>query len=105
MKPNKSKKSAGDMMWIVVMLALSLLFLAIYTGAFNKLFGRETSSIKEQFNAAGDEDNDGVINIADKCPCPAKGFGIIENDGCPKGYKIKEDGKNEEDRSCFTKKT
>lgn len=105
MKIEKSKKSATEIIMMVALLALSLLFLLVYSGVFTKLFGKGTSDLREQFSAAGDADNDGVINVADNCPCPGQGFGIIENDGCPAGYKINNDGKGKEDRACLATKT
>lgn len=100
----KNKKSAENVIWTVVVIALLLLFLLIYTGVWKNLFGKGISGINEQFDSAGDADNDGVINIADKCPCPPKGVGSIENNGCPSGYKITGEKKDTEDRSCLQKK-
>lgn len=100
----KSKKAAEGMMWTVIVIVLLLLFLLIYSGAWSKLFGKGTSSLKEQFSSAGDADNDGVINVADKCPCPG-GEGDIENDGCPAGYKITSTNTGKESRACLSKVT
>lgn len=100
----KSKKSAEGMMRTVIVMVLLLLFLLIYSGAWNKLFGKSTSSLKDQFSSAGDADNDGVINAADKCPCP-DGEGDIENDGCPSGYKVTNTNAGKESRACLSKIT
>lgn len=101
----KTKKAAEKMLWIVATMAFVLFFFLLYSNAWATLFGKGTSSLKEQLSAANDADLDRVINIADKCPCPPKGEGVPENYGCPAGYKIKDTGKDEEDRSCLTKKT
>lgn len=99
-----NKKAAEGMMWTVIVIALLLFFLLIYSGVWNRLFGKGTSSLKEQFSSAGDSDNDGVINAADKCPCPG-GEGTLENDGCPAGYKITGTNTDKESRACLSKIT
>lgn len=89
----KSKKAAEGIMWTVVVIALLLLFLLIYSGVWSKLFGKSASSLSEQIGSADDYDKDGVINIVDKCPCQA---GDPNNDGCPYTNR-------NEDRLCLTK--
>ena len=92
-------------MWTVVILALLLLFLALYSNAWVNLFRKSVSSVSEKFDSAGDPDKDNVINLEDNCPCPQQGrIDSMENNGCPIGYKIGSNGK-EESKECFTKKT
>lgn len=100
----KYKKSAGPAVWLVGSIVLILLFLYLYSNVWVRLFGKETSSLKEQLGSAGDSDNDGVINIADKCPCPPDGRGVQENEGCPSGHRITNTNTGKEDRTCLTKK-
>ena len=101
----KHKKSAGPAVWLISSIVLILLFLYLYSNVWVKLFGKETSSLKEQLGSAGDADSDGVINIADKCPCPPDGKGVQENEGCPSNHKITNTNVGKEDRACLTKKT
>ncbi len=96
----KSKKAAEGIMWMIITIVLLLIFLFVYSGAWTKLFGAGISEIKGQtseYGPGGDYDGDGVINLADKCPCQA---GEIENNGCNSGYKPKEN----EDKTCLIKK-
>ena len=96
----KSKKGVEGVVWLIGIIVLMLLFLLIYSGIWTKLFGKGASTLYEQADKdkgpAGDFDKDGVINIADKCPCQP---GDASNDGCPLGNR-------NEDRLCLqTKKT
>ena len=100
-----SKKAAEGILWTVVILAALLLFFFLYSNAWANLFRKSVSSINEKFDLAGDSDKDTVINLEDKCPCPQQGrIDSTENHGCPIGYKIGSNGK-EESKECFTKKT
>ena len=97
----KSKKGAEGTIWIVMVIALLLLFLFVYFGVWAKLFGKSASGIDNQISSAGDFDNDGVINIVDKCPCVPGGQ---ENNGCPTDYKITGSNSDKENRDCLAKK-
>ena len=96
----KSKKGAEGIIWTVVILAASVLFLLVYTGTWSKLFGKSTSSLNEQIDLTADCDQDNVMNRFDKCPCT---IGDIENSGCPTGFKITNTNSGIEDRACLTK--
>lgn len=101
----KSKKSVSQMMELLVIIFLIVLFVYLSSKLYIYFFGKETSELKERFISIEDYDKDGVSNIADKCPCPPQGFGVMENEGCPANYKIKGDGQGIEDRTCLSKKT
>ena len=73
----KSKKGAEGVVWIIVIAALLLIFLLIYSGIWKNLFGRSVSGIQ-------DSDSDSVPNIKDSCPCRG---GTVENNGCPAGQQ------------------
>ena len=94
----KSKKADGGTIGVVVAIVLLLFFLAIYTGAWKYLFGKGVAGINENLASAGDKDNDGIINIEDKCPCVS---GIIENHGCQDGYEVTGTGTGNENRDCL----
>ncbi len=95
----KNKKAAEGAMWTVVIIALLLLFFLIYSGALSKLYGKLFSETNQQVSGAEDSDNDGVSNLADKCPCNS---GELENSGCPAGYKPTGKPEGTEARSCLT---
>lgn len=96
----KSKRGAHEVVYLTVIIVALLFYLLIYSGVWNKLFGKGISDVKEKLESAGDYDKDNVINVADKCPCFS---GLIENDGCPSGYKIAGDSKGKEIRECPAK--
>ena len=96
----KSKKADDKLIWIIVAIAIGLSYLAIYTGVWKNLFGNSVAGINENLASAGDKDNDGVINIEDKCPCVS---GTIENNGCPDGYKIAGTNMDKETTDCLSK--
>ena len=101
----KSKKAAEGVTWTVVVLVVLLLFLVLYSNAWTGIFRKSATNLKDQLDSAGDIDNDGVINLVDKCPCPKEGrIDSFENEGCPINYKIDGSKKDYEDRSCLTKK-
>ena len=100
-----NKKKKGELpIGIISTIILLLIFAAIYMWSNKQIFTRSTTDIKNKIN---DDDNDGVLNIADKCPCPEKQgqkrADDLQNDGCPLRYKITNSGKGIEDRSCLTK--
>ncbi len=104
----KNKKSLEIISGPVIVLIALAFFLIIYLAIITGFFGKGASGLNERFNSAGDADNDGVINVADKCPCPPKTAGEkrlddMENSGCPYGYKIDKSKKEYEDRWCFEK--
>ena len=94
----ESKKAEGKLIWIIVAIAIGLIYLAIYTGVWKNLFGKSVAGINENLASAGDKDNDGIINIEDKCPCVS---GTIENQGCQDGYKVTGTGTGNENRDCL----
>ena len=100
----KSRKGYEKMFGILISLVLVMVLVAVYFSFFRGGLSRGTSNLNQQFDSAGDADNDGVINIADKCPCSSQGLGVPDNEGCPADHKITNDGKGPEDRSCFIKK-
>jgi len=93
-----SGKRGYDTIEIVATLALILLFVVISIFVYKNLFAKSASGVSQQIDSAGDFDNDGVANFADKCPCE-KGF--IENYGCPSGYRIT----GKENADCLKIKT
>ena len=94
----KKSKRAALPLELVIVLALLAFFLVMYTLWYFGFFGKNASSLNDQFIASCDADQDNIPNVADKCPCV---FGVYENDGCPSGYKITGDGKGKENRDCF----
>ena len=79
------KKAAIGLPWQVIIIAIIgivVVFgvLLFWKGGSGKLF----DSIGGQIDALGDEDEDGVINMRDKCVCV--GFSEEDEDlsGCPK---------------------
>jgi hypothetical protein len=90
----KNKKSAGQVIWLVVIMAFLLIFLLVYSGALGKLFGNLFTGANQQAEGVDDKDGDGIANFIDKCPCNS---GDIDNNGCSIGHKITGD----EDRSCL----
>ena len=83
----KSKKGTEGLMWMIVMAALLLAFLFIYSGVWKNLFSKSASGLQ-------DSDTDSVPNIRDNCPCRK---GVIENNGCPAGQQPLEN----EDIKCI----
>lgn len=100
----KSKK-AISMIETVVLIAILLIFLIVWSGAWTKLFGNDVSIIKDQKNELQDSDDDGVANFQDKCPCPPDGVGSTDTNGCPLEYaKASVERKKQlEDRTCIGK--
>ena len=94
----KSKKAAGPVIWIVMTMALLLIFFFVYSGTVFKLYNKLFSGTDEQIESARDADKDNVANFADKCPCQP---GDIGNNGCPIGYKITGSNSGEENRDCL----
>jgi len=95
----KNKKAVEGIMWIVVVMVLLLLFLLIYSGVLSKLYGKLFSETSQHVSGTDDKDNDGVPNLADKCPCNS---GELENGGCPTGYNPTGEPRGPESRSCLT---
>ena len=90
--------AATQMTWLIVIVVLLLFFAFIYNYGYFGWLRKGATGINEQFDKAGDPDNDNVINLVDKCPCK---FGDADNNGCPIGIKPTEN----EDKACLTKKT
>lgn len=103
--PIKSKKGADWVMQLLVIVAILIFFFIVYNNFLYGKLRQGALSLDEQFNLAGDADNDVVTNAQDKCPCPRIGdVDYIQNEGCPTGYKITGTNLGKEDRSCLTKK-
>ena len=94
----KYKKAAESMFWMLAMIVVTLTVLLIVSGVFTKLFGQSATEVGRQIDSAGDFDNDGVINIQDKCPCNVRGS--VEYDGCDSDSPTEEQKKND----CISKK-
>ena len=84
-KPNK--KAAVGLPWQIIIIAVIGIVVMIgvllfWKGGSGKLF----DSIGGQIDTWGDDDDDGIINMRDQCPCKPI---IAEEDdklaGCPKG--------------------
>src|SRR3989338_3331452 len=80
----KNKRASESTIWLVVVIALLLLFFLIYSGVLGKLYNKAFSGTSKQIDSTNDDDNDGVANFVDKCPTIP---GDVPNDGCPLGYK------------------
>lgn len=93
----KSKKADTNVPWMLVAIVLFMLFLFLWSKGYFALFNKNLAGVKEKLTAAGDYDNDNVINIEDKCPCFA---GTIDNEGCPADYKITGSGSGKEIKEC-----
>ena len=76
----KQKKSIALSVETLIIIALLLVFLVVYLVFIKGGLGKGASGINDQFDKGSDPDNDGVINIADKCPDVK---GEPGNDGCP----------------------
>ena len=85
------------MFWMLAMIVATLLVVFVASGLFTKLFGQSAKGVSNQIDSAGDFDNDGVINLQDKCPCDG---GFIENDGCKSNNPTDEQKK----RDCLSQK-
>ena len=93
-----NKKAAIGLPWQVIIIAIIgivVVFgvLLFWKGGSGKLF----DSIGGQIDALGDEDEDGVINMRDKCVCV--GFSEEDEDlsGCPKDAPEEQ----QKDKSCL----
>jgi hypothetical protein len=78
----KSKKGVELSLNVVIIAVILLVVAVVVIAVFMRLFGEESERIEGQIKALDDSDNDGIINMFDKCPCTA---GIKENDGCKEG--------------------
>ena len=78
----RRKKADGNVMWIVITMALLLLFLFVYFGVWKNLFGKGADEFSNQMDSAKDSDNDKVINLQDKCQNTPSGVPVDEK-GCP----------------------
>lgn len=84
------KKGVSLPMNILVVCIILLVVLVVYLGVFQGLFRKEGGQIDCQINRLGDDDEDGVINMFDKC-CPAemKTDKVVGADGCAEGQDHK----------------
>jgi len=80
----KNKNASESTIWLVVVIALLLLFFLIYSGVLGKLYNKVFSGASKQIDSTNDDDNDGVANFVDKCPTTP---GDVSNNGCLLGYK------------------
>ena len=73
------------MIWILIVVALLLIFLFVYGGLWTKMFGKSASRLDNVIGStSNDYDKDGVADFADKCPCARSPSGSNEFDGCSK---------------------
>ncbi len=78
-----SKKAATLPMRIVVVAVILLVVLVVYLGVFQGLFKKEGNQINKQIDNLDDYDNDGVINMFDKCCCTDSGkIDDVGSNGC-----------------------
>ena len=82
MKLKNSKRGIELSMNAIIIIAILLIVMVVVIAMFSKLLGKEAGQIEDQISSVGDEDNDNVVNMFDKCPCQA---GDSDNDGCPIG--------------------
>jgi len=92
MKINKNKKGLEGPLWILIIAIALIIFLIVYLGVFNKLFGKEAKTIGEQIKNTQDHDADGTPNFNDKCPCK---WGSLANDGCDSPNPSEDDKKRD----------
>ena len=95
-KPKNTKGMSN--VELLATIALTLLFIFVVGAIYKNLYSKSAGEISEKISSAGDFENDGVANFADKCPCES---GVIENDGCPSGYRITDTGSGKESKDCL----
>ena len=100
-KPKNTKKGMSNVELLAV-IALTLLFIFIVGAMYKNLFAKTAGAANEQISSLGDFENDGIKNFADKCPCEE---GVVENDGCPSGYRITDSNEGKERQDCLKAKT
>ena len=84
----KNKKASESTIWLVVVIALLLLFFLIYSGVLGKLFNKVFTGTNQQIDSTKDDDNDGVANFMDKCPRTPPGA-VVDQSGCQLGTQGK----------------
>ncbi|MEK6892279.1 MAG: hypothetical protein AABX25_03780 [Nanoarchaeota archaeon] len=84
----KNKNASESTIWLVVVIALLLLFFLIYSGVLGKLYNKVFSGTSNQIDSTNDDDNDGVANFMDKCPGTGAGE-PVDQFGCSSGQKEK----------------
>ena len=72
----KAKKADGNMVWVMVAIALALIFLLVYGVFISKGFGKGFLGIGNEIDDASDKDGDGVMAKFDDC------------EGTPSGEKV-----------------
>ncbi|HLC60954.1 MAG TPA: hypothetical protein VJJ52_06010 [Candidatus Nanoarchaeia archaeon] len=82
----KNKRASESTIWLVVVIALLLLFFLIYSGVLGKLYNKIFSGTSKQIDSTNDDDNDGVANFMDKCPGTDTGE-PADQSGCSSGQK------------------
>jgi len=80
--PKQSKKAVELSLNTVIIAAILLVTIIVIISVFTKLIGKETDQISDQIDSLDDEDDDGIINMFDKCPCEQ---GTKDDSGCPVG--------------------
>ncbi len=90
----KNKKSIELSLTVVVVTVILLMTAFILIAIFQDLIGKER---KQANQIIGDYDGDGILDMADKCPCKA---GVQEYEGCPSESMLQQ-YKEAEDKSTF----
>jgi hypothetical protein len=91
----KNKKAMELSLTLVVVAAILLVVAIVILSIFSDLIGKE----KKQADALiGDNDNDVILDLVDKCPCIA---GQQEYNGCNKKEDLTDDTKTH--RDCLKK--
>jgi len=78
----KSKKGIELSFNAIIIATIALIVLVVVIATFTNLFGKEKGQIEGKIDALNDDDDDGILNLYDKCPCKE---GDNDNDGCPLG--------------------
>lgn len=92
------KRAASLPMTILVVAVILLIVLVIYLAIFQGLFKKEGDDISTRIDLLKDNDNDGVINMFDKCCC--RGGEDVGSDGCPYDGGSPDTGPKEEACKC-----
>ncbi len=98
----KNKKSIELSLTVVVVAAILLFTAVVILTVTRGLFSKES---KQAHALIGDYDGDGILDMADKCPCDA---GVQEYAGCTSQLQLQDYEKSEDKskfRSCLIKKT
>ena len=96
----KNKKSIDLSLTLVVVAAMLLVTAVVILAITGGLFKKESN---QAHSLIGDSDGDGILDMADKCPCT---FGVNEFGGCESSAQLKQyqDDATKIDRTCIIKK-